>query len=275
MDYSLDEQYVLLKQYLDYILPYAAPDVRGVLGDKAPSLEHIQNCQAELNRLQGELQARVQQASFADLSNAQQMTLDLFQKGAPMPAPQPAAKPRKVKAAPQQASIKAALPTPPAQTTQQALKATTIFTPLPSIVSAGYNQPHRGINWSHYENMLKLFALSYMYHGQVLTQQQEKDKADLEKAIEEAGNARYKKKHLTAEQIMKRDEGIYMRYGENVIRAMAEPDPVVSERRLKDLRSEIPDTRVGDNATQLHKMMSKAKTIAMIMCARYSNKKTK
>jgi len=273
MNYSLDEQYALLKQYLDYILPYSAPDVRATLGEKAPSLEHIQNCENELQRLQDELQARAQQTSFLNLSNAQQMTFNLFP--AATPAPQPVATPQPQKAAQQKPSLQAALPTSPAQTVQQTLKATTIFTPLPSIVSFGYNQKHRGINWSHYENMLKLFALSYMYHGQVLTQQQEKDKADLEQAIEEAGNAKYKKKHLTAEQIMKRDEGVYMRYGQNVIRAMAEPDPLVSERRLKDLRSEIPDTRVSDNAIQLHKMMSKAKTIAMVMRARYSNKKTK
>ena len=105
-----------------------------------------------------------------------------------------------------------------------------------------------------------------------MTQQQQKDKADLEKAIEEKGNAKYKKKHLTAQEIMKRDSGVYMHYGQNVIRAMAEPDPIVSERRLKDLRSEIPDTRNDDNARQLHRTMSKGRTIFMTLQSRYGIK---
>jgi len=161
-----------------------------------------------------------------------------------------------------------AQPTRPKQTRMQALKSTTMFTPLPSIVEEGYNRRHRGINWPHYENMLKLFALKYMVQG-IPTQQQEKDIIDLTKAVEEKGNARYKKKHLTAEEITERDSGVYMRYGKNVIRSMAEMDPLVSERRLKDLRTEISDTRNENNSVQLHKMMSKAKTIFITLQSRY------
>ena len=165
-------------------------------------------------------------------------------------------------------NLAAALPTPPAQTHKQQLKTGTI---LPSIVSEGSDRFCQGINWAHYENILKLFALGYLIRGE-MTRQQKKDKSDLIAAIEKAGNAKYKKKHLSAEEIIQRDSGVYLRYGKNVIRAMAEPDPQVSERRLKDLRSEIQDTRNDFNATQLHKMMSKAKTIYMTMQSRYNQK---
>lgn len=168
-------------------------------------------------------------------------------------------------------SFALAMPEQPKQTMKQKLQNTTMFTPLPTIVSEGYDDEHKGINWPHYENMLKLFALGLIVRGE-LTQQQKKDKEDLTQAIEVAGNAKYKKKHLSAEEIIKRDSKVYMRYGRNVIRAMAEPDPIVSERRLKDLRSEIPDTRNENNATQLHKMMSKAKTIFMTLQSRYKTK---
>ena len=164
-----------------------------------------------------------------------------------------------------------AMPERPKQTMKQKLRGTTMFTPLPSIVSDGYMVQYRGINWAHYENMLKLFALGLLIRGE-MTLQQAKDKEDLEKAIEEKGNAKYKKKHLSATKIIERDSGVYMRYGKNVIRAMAEPDPIVSERRLKDLRSEIPDTRNNDNARQLHRTMSKAKTIFMTLQSRYKTK---
>lgn len=167
--------------------------------------------------------------------------------------------------------ISAALPAPPTQTHQQKLKATTLLTPLPSIVSEGFAVSYRGINWAHYENILKLFALNYLIQGE-MTPQQQKDKEDLTRAIESAGNAKYKKKRLTAQQIIERDSGVYLRFGKNVIRAMAEPNPIVSERRLKDLRSEIADTRNENNAIQLHKTMSKAKTIFMTMQSRYNQK---
>jgi len=160
-------------------------------------------------------------------------------------------------------------PTAPQQTTQKALKSSTMFTPLPTIVSPAFTHKYRGINWPHYENMLKLFALGYLVRNGQLTQQQEKDKEELSEAIETVGNAKAKKKKKTAEEIMNAADGVYMTYGRNVIRAMAEPDPIVSERCLKDLRSEIPDTRNDQNAIQLHKMMSKAKTIFMAMQSRY------
>lgn len=157
------------------------------------------------------------------------------------------------------------------QSRGQALKATTMFTPLPSVVEEGCENNHRGINWPHYENMLKLFALGYLIQG-TPTQQQEKDKVDLATAIEKVGNAQYKKKHLDADKIIKNASGVYMCYGKNVIRAMAERDPQVSERCLKDLRSEILDTRNENNAKQLHKTMRKAKTIFMKLQSRYREK---
>lgn len=157
------------------------------------------------------------------------------------------------------------------KTRARVLKETTAWTPLPSIVSEGYLAAHRGINWPHYENMWKLFALEeYFIHGEP-TRQQTRDREELTAAIEKVGNAKNKRKHLTAQQIMAKAAKVYMRYGKNVIRAMDEKDPIVSERCLKDLRSEIPDTRNDYNATQLHKVMSKAKTIYMRMQSRYTS----
>ncbi len=235
----------LLKEYLDNVYQaYPSNALKDLEKKDPPYYAHIRACEHEYARLTDcAQQAQAQQAPLPNISKAQQLTLSLFP---------------------------AALPTPPKQTIKQQLQGSTTFTPLPSIVSAGFNKAHTGINWPHYENMLKLFALGYLYHGK-LTQQQQKDKDDLTQAIEEVGNAKFKKKHLTAEEITERDSRVYMRYGQNVIRAMADPDPLVSERRLKDLRSEIPDTRNNNNATQLHKMMSKAKTIAMILQNRYKS----
>lgn len=241
---SLFTQRKLLKEYLDNVYTAFPSDSLEDLEQQDPSYyAHIRACESEYNRLTANIQqAYAQQSPLPDLSGAQQMTLPLFT---------------------------AAMPAQPKQTAKQQLQNTTTFTPLKSIVSEGFDKPHTGINWPHYENMLKLFALGYLYQGE-LSQQQQKDKQDLEQAIEQVGNAKFKKKHLTAEEIIEKSSGVYMRYGKNVIRAMAEKNPLVSERQLKDLRSEIPDTRNDNNATQLHKMMSKAKTVAMVMQDRYT-----
>ena len=71
-------------------------------------------------------------------------------------------------------NLSAALPTPPTLTFQQKLQA---GTSLPSIVSEGSDRPCQGINWAHYENLLKLFALGFLIRGE-MTRQQKKDKSD-------------------------------------------------------------------------------------------------
>ena len=254
MSNDLFLKHQMLKDYLRNVHTSFPEDLLCDLEKQDPSyFNHIQNAENEFSRLD-----RLVEEECKEQTDRQ---IPLFPADQKAPVPQQMMLNFGTSLAP-------ALPKKPKQTKKQTLKATTMFTPLPSIVEEGYDKPHKGINWPHYENMLKLFAFSYLVHGQ-LTQQQQKDKDDLTKAIETTGNARYKKKHLSAEEIMERDSGVYMRYGKNVIRAMAEKDPLVSERRLKDLRSEIPDTRNDNNAIQLHKMMSKAKTVFMTLQSRY------
>ena len=244
----------MLKDYLKNVYTNFPEDLLDDLEQQDPAYyEHIQNAEHEYARLNNliEKERQQQQEELFPVAQphgkSQQMMLDF---GPDFVIP---------------------LPEKPKQTKKQALKATTMFTPLPSIVEEGYDKKHRGINWPHYKNMLKLFTLGYLIQGE-LTPQQQKDKDDLTQAIEKTGNAKYKKKHLSAEEIIERDSGVYMRYGKNVIRAMAEKDPLVSERQLKDLRSEIPDTRNDNNAIQLHKMMSHSKAIFMSMQSRYKAK---
>jgi len=163
------------------------------------------------------------------------------------------------------------MPAQPVETRQGALKKTTMLT-QPTIVSEGFDAPHRGINWPHYENIWKLFALENVFMSDEPTKQQQIDRQELRSAIEVAGNAKYKRKHLTADEIIKRDSKVYVRYGKNIIRAKAERDPYASESRLKDLRSDIYDTRSEENATQLRKVTHKVKAIYDLMTARYNTR---
>ena len=251
MSNNLFLKYQFLREYLQNVHKIFPEDMMDDLESQDPTyFEHIQKAESEFARLETRL--------FGHEHSERDEKREVI-------PPQPEKQPQQLDFT---ADLSSALPPRPKQTPMQALKATTMFTPLPSIVEEGYGKQHRGIDWPHYENMLKLFALDYFVQ-ETPTQQQEKDRKDLTMAIEQAGNAKYKKKRLTAEEIIDRDSGIYMRYGKNVIRAMAEPDPQVSERCLKDLRSEISDTRNENNAIQLHKMMSKARTIFMKLQSRY------
>ena len=254
MEDQLSVKYQLLQEYLQNVYKNFSKESLEELKTKDPAyFNHIQNAEAELTRLNEQMQ-RASQAkegqnkpSDDTKKQPQQLTLNFAEE------------------------VAAVLPAPPKQTHKQKLHNTTMLTRLPPIVEEGYDAPHSGINWPHYENMLKLFAFGFLVKD-TLTSQQEVDKVALSAAIESVGNAHYKKKHLSAEEIVHRANRTYMRYGKNVILAMAEPDPLVSERRLKDLRSEIFDTRNEDNARQLHKMMSKARSIYMTMQARYKQK---
>ena len=179
---------------------------------------------------------------------------------------------KKDKENPQQLTLDIVLPKEPKETLKSALKRTTMLTALPTIVSEGFDAKHNGINWPHYENIWKLFALENVFMSAKPTKQQEIDRQELREAIEIAGNARYKRKHLTADEIIKRDSKVYVRYGKNIIRAKAERDPYASEVRLKDLRSDIYDTRSPENATQLRKVTHKVKAIYELMQARYNTR---
>ena len=157
------------------------------------------------------------------------------------------------------------------ETYKEQLKRSTALSTV-SIVSEGFDKPHSWINWPHYENMWKLFALENVFILGKPTPQQEKDRQDLRCAIYIAGNAKYKRKRLTVEEIIERDSKEYMTYGKNIIRAKAEKDSYTSERRLKSLRSDIYDTRSEENATQLRRVTHKVKAIYDQMMERYNTR---
>ncbi len=152
--------------------------------------------------------------------------------------------------------LQVVLPYPPAQTQKQQLKT---GTSLPSIVSPRYDKFYRGTNWPHFENRLKLFTLDYLIKGE-LTPQQKKDKTDLEKAIEKKGNT-------TA-----RGKGSCMEYAQDIIRALADPDPDRSQYKLRALRDQIDNTPSEPHAKQLYTVMTKAQSIYTLIRTRYRTK---
>jgi len=170
----------------------------------------------------------------------------------------------------QPVKLAAALPTPPVQTSKQQLQNSTMFTPLPSIVSKGYDKQYNGINWPHYENILKLFALSYIYRG-TLTAQQQKDKQDLIKAIEEVGNAKQEKKHLSSDEIIHKATGAYLQFGQDTICAFAHPDQKISQALQYDLEVYINTRHNRQNQEQLRKISKKSVKIVEFIKNRYSN----
>ncbi|MBQ4472188.1 MAG: hypothetical protein II942_02970 [Alphaproteobacteria bacterium] len=274
MAYSIREQYELLKQYLDMMRDYNTEEVREALGARAPSAEYIERCEQELARLKDLLQQesapKLPAFDPMDLSRAQQMTLDLLPSDAtPAPAPQPVPQKRKTKPAKKKASIKAALPKAPAQTTQQALKTTTALTPSAFVIDQVHHRTQPSIrltkkskyhiDWNYYENMLKLFAFIQLYKGE-LTPQQQLDKDALTQAIECQGNARSGlKRRLSAAQLMTREVQTsrgarpYLAQGENVILALVkqeksktEKDPFKADKYRRDSASLL---RVLDEIT--------------------------
>ena len=159
--------------------------------------------------------------------------------------------------------LQPALPHPPAQTQQQQLKNSTW---LSSIVSEGYKETHRGINWPHYENMLKLYALGALFKN-TLTPQQQKDKADLGEAIEYVYNTKNpRKKEKSANEILQKATGVYMQYGFEVIDAM------VLGTSLSDLRDRIYRSHVREDREQREKMFYKSYDIVRALRARYKQK---
>ncbi|MBP5160628.1 MAG: hypothetical protein ILP11_01060 [Alphaproteobacteria bacterium] len=155
------------------------------------------------------------------------------------------------------------------------LKETTVWTPLPSIVSTGYKSYHTYVNWEHYENMWKLFALNtYFIRDNHPTRQQAKDQKDLQAAIEEAGNANFKTKRLDAQQIINnlvhsRNSGKYFRYGQNVIAAAATADATNPTAGLAALGVKICTTSDKHNADHLWQIMTKTRIIYHDLIKRY------
>ena len=164
-----------------------------------------------------------------------------------------------------------AMPPAPARTFRQALTSSTIFIPAPSIVSPGFKKKYTGINWANFENILKFYALGVLYKG-ALTQQQEKDKADLARAIEEVYKTKHPTRPKTAQEIVDNVKGTYIQYGKDIIHALGVPDREIRSALMSNLESEITQTRNERNADQLRKVMRKSTDIVSLLRARYKSK---
>ena len=293
------QKYQLLNDYLKNVYQVFPKDHLDELLDDDPAYySHILQAEQQLARLKAQLFNQhdvLTLATKVDLRNAQQMTMDsvLFPASAPVPQPQkaapapvatPAPQPQKPTPVASNPALTPALPTPPAQTTQQALKATTMWTPLPSIVSPGYDRQHTGVNWPHYENMLKLYTLNLLTRGRTLTTQQETDKTELEQAIvaaEEARLARALARKVargkgpkkpkapetpTLHDVLQRFENNrYLEAGHNVIHAQ-----VLKMDTMDQVDFRIQHTINDNNSEQLDKVKQKALGIVRMMRVRYT-----
>lgn len=238
-------KYRLLKDYLKNVHETFPDDLLNDMEAKDPDyVRHIRDAESELARL-----------NFA-ITRERRQTAEMEEQSLPFDY---------------NSSITDAYPPRPKQSIAKKSKTTTMLTPLSSIVEEGYEKQYNGINWPHFENMLKLYALDFFIDG-TPTEQQKKDIAELTEAIEFTGNMKYKKKHLTAKEILDGARGAYMNFGRRVINAMAEPDPYASEVKLNKLRFEISDTYNEINAGQLNKVMHKADAIFRAMRSRYREK---
>ena len=281
------QKYQCLHDYLANVYKLFPQDNMPALEAEDPAYyAHIVQSEQELARLKTELFKEQDKRSVElkmDLSHAEQMTMDSLLFPAPVVAPKSA--PRAPVAS--NPALTAALPTPPAQTTQQQLQATTIFTPLPSIVSDGYERRHSGINWPHYENMLKLYALNLITRGRTLTPEQQQDKAELEEAIVAAEEARQERAlaqriargkgpkkpkepvRPALQDVLKQFENNrYIEAGHNVIHAR-----VLKMDTMEQVDFRIQHTINDNNSQQLDKVKQKALAIIEMMRVRYKKAK--
>lgn len=169
----------------------------------------------------------------------------------------------------QTADISAAMPAPLQQSRKSEWQNTTMFTPVEPVVSFGFLRSYRGINWPHYENMLKLYAVDLFIQNEPdgkPTDQQEKDKAALEEAIEAKGNAK-RVRPLTVNEIVKRDSKVYMTYGKDIIYALV----MCNEKTLKELHAQITNSFNQRDAEQRKTMYNKATQIYNKLVDRYYN----
>lgn len=112
-------------------------------------------------------------------------------------------------------------------------------TPLPSIVTKGYMDAPKGrINWAHFENMLKLYTLGFLYQDTLLTPEQKKDKEDLTYAIEQVENLKHPKNPLSAEEIVQKTSTTYFAFGKQFIEGKANNN----QELLGELRAEMAST---------------------------------
>ena len=168
-----------------------------------------------------------------------------------------------------QADVSAAMPAQPQQSFKNTLQNTTMLIPPETILSSGYLKNYNGINWPHYENMLKLYGIKRFVDREENgkpTLQQEKDMEVLNQAIEVTGNTQYKKKHITAEEVVKRDTKVYMTYGMDIIHALVFCDRM----KLRELHAQILNSRNPHDSAQRETMYTKAASIYEKLAERYN-----
>ena len=126
---------------------------------------------------------------------------------------------------------------------------------LSSIVTKGYMNAQKGrINWAHFENMLKLYTLGFLYQDTLLTPEQKKDKEDLTYAIEQVENLKHPKHPLSAEEIVQKTNTAYFAFGKQFIEGKANNN----RELLDELRAEIAST---SNEHHFNKMQ---KTVGIV-----------
>ena len=139
------------------------------------------------------------------------------------------------------------------------VKPATQSKPLSSIVTKGYmNAPKGRINWAHFENMLKLYTLSFLYQDTLLTPEQKKDKEDLKHAIEQVEHLKHPKNPLPAEEIVQKTSTTYFAFGKQFIEGKANNN----QELLGELRAEMAST---SNEHHFKKMQKTQKDTPEIM----------
>lgn len=110
---------------------------------------------------------------------------------------------------------------------------------LSSIVTQGYMNAKKGrINWAHFENMLKLYTLGFLYQDTLLTPEQKKDKEDLTNAIEQVEHLKHPRNPLPAEEIVQQTNTTYFAFGKQFIEGKA----TNNQELLGELRAEMAST---------------------------------
>lgn len=110
---------------------------------------------------------------------------------------------------------------------------------LSSIVTQEYMNATKGlINWAHFENMLKLYTLGFLYQDTLLTPEQKKDKEDLICAIEQVEHPKHPRNPLPAEEIVQKTNTTYFAFGKQLIDARV----YNNQELLGELRAEMSST---------------------------------
>ena len=266
MEDSLILRYQLLQDYLRTVHENFPEDLLNDLEDKEPEyVQHIRNSESEYRRLGKAIhnreyqQAEEEQTTFSPQAEMVEQLLPLDPNS----------------------SITDAYPPRPKQTYRQAANGSTMFTRPETLVSPGYTAPCRGMNWPHIENILKLYAISFFIVG-TPTEQQKEDIEELSKAVRSGDDARAKRTNpttKTAQEIISGEKRVYVKYGKDIIWALAGYERALAEHNeeaerfysdeLKARNAEITNSYIQQDANQRRKVSEKANKIFELLGKRY------